>query len=110
MKTETTLFFNAILKENRPMSDFLSADFTFLNGLLARHYGIAGVEGPDFRRVQLDTAERGGILSQASVLTVTSYPTRTSPVIRGKYVLQNILGTSSPPPPNVPVLDEGSVG
>ncbi len=111
MKTETTLFFNAILKENRPMSDFLSADFTFLNGLLAKHYGIEGVEGPDFRRVHLDTAQRGGILSQASVLTVTSYPTRTSPVIRGKYVLQNILGTPPPPPPpNVPALDESAVG
>ncbi len=111
MKTETTLFFNAILKENRPMSDFLTADFTFLNGLLAKHYGIEGVEGPDFRRVPLDTPQRGGILSQASVLTVTSYPTRTSPVIRGKYVLNNILGTPPPPPPpNVPALDESSVG
>ena len=111
MKTETTLFFNAILTENRPMSDFLNADFTFLNGLLAKHYGIEGVEGPDFRRVELDTAQRGGILSQASVLTVTSYPTRTSPVIRGKYVLNNILGTPPPPPPpNVPALDETSVG
>lgn len=111
MKTETTLFFNAVLKENRPMSDFLTADFTFLNGLLAKHYGITGVEGPDFRRVQLDTPQRGGILSQASVLTVTSYPTRTSPVIRGKYVLNNILGTPPPPPPpNVPALDEASVG
>jgi mono/diheme cytochrome c family protein len=111
MKTETTLFFEAILKENRPMSDFLSADFTFLNGLLSKHYGIEGVEGPDFRRVKLNTAQRGGILSQASVLTVTSYPTRTSPVIRGKYVLKNILGTPPPPPPpNVPALDEAAVG
>jgi hypothetical protein len=109
MKTETTLFFNAVLKENRPMSDFLTADFTFLNGLLAKHYGITGVEGPDFRRVQLDTPQRGGILSQASVLTVTSYPTRTSPVIRGKYVLNNILGTPPPPPPpNVPAGADGS--
>ena len=111
MKTETTLFFDAILKENRPMSDFLTADFTFLNGLLAKHYGIEGVDGPDFRRVELDTAQRGGILSHASVLTVTSYPTRTSPVIRGKYVLNNILGTPPPPPPpNVPALDEAAVG
>lgn len=111
MKTETTLFFNAILKENRPMRDFLTADFSYLNGLLARHYGIEGVEGPDFRRVELSTAQRGGILSHASVLTVTSYPTRTSPVIRGKYVLNNILGTPPPPPPpNVPALDEASVG
>lgn len=111
MKTETTLFFEEILKKNRPMVDFLDADFTFLNGLLAKHYGIEGVTGPDFRRVDLSTAQRGGILSHGSVLTVTSYPTRTSPVIRGKYVLQNILGTPPPPPPpNVPALDEESVG
>ncbi len=111
MKTETTLFFEAILKENRSMAEFLDADFTFLNGLLAKHYGIDGVDGPDFRRVDLVGGERGGILSHASVLTVTSYPTRTSPVIRGKYVLQNILGTPPPPPPpNVPALDEEAVG
>ncbi|HEX5084280.1 MAG TPA: DUF1592 domain-containing protein [Blastocatellia bacterium] len=111
MKTETRMFFEAMLRENRPLSDFLDARFTFLNETLAKHYGIEGVTGPEFRRVDLKTDQRGGILSQASVLTVSSYPTRTSPVIRGKYVLQNILGAPPPaPPPDVPVLDEGAVG
>jgi len=111
MKTETWMFFNAILSENRPLSDFLDARFTFLNDLLAKHYGIDGVAGPGFRRLDLNTEQRGGILSQASVLTVSSYSNRTSPVIRGKYVLQNILGAPPPPPPpNLPVLDEEAVG
>ncbi len=111
MKTETRMFFDAVLRENRPLSDFLDAKYTFLNDRLAKHYGIAGVTGPDFRRVELASDERGGILSQASVLTVSSYPSRTSPVIRGKYVLQNILGTPPPPPPpDVPALDEAAVG
>ncbi|MEP7336825.1 MAG: DUF1592 domain-containing protein [Acidobacteriota bacterium] len=111
MKTETRMFFEAMLRENRPLSDFLDARFTFLNELLAKHYGIEGVTGPDFRRVELKTSERGGILAQASVLTVSSYPTRTSPVIRGKYLLQNILGAAPPPPPpNVPTLNEEAVG
>ena len=111
MKTETRMFFESILRENRPLSDFLNAKYTFLNERLAKHYGIDGVTGPDFRRVDLTTDQRGGILAQASVLTVSSYPTRTSPVIRGKYVLQNILGTPPPPPPpDVPALDEEAVG
>jgi mono/diheme cytochrome c family protein len=114
MKSETRLFFEAILRENRPVSEFLDAKFTYLNETLAKHYGISGVTGPDFRRVELDAlpaAQRGGILSQASVLTVSSYPTRTSPVIRGKYILQNVLGTPPPPPPpDVPLLDETKVG
>lgn len=111
MRTETRLFFESILKENRPMSEFLDAKYTFLNERLAKHYGIDGVKGPDFRRVDLTTNQRGGILTHASVLTVSSYPTRTSPVIRGKYVLQNILGTPPPPPPpDVPSLDEEKVG
>jgi hypothetical protein len=93
------------------VSEFLDARFTFLNELLAKHYGIAGVTGPDFRRVELTTDQRRGILTHASVLTVSSYPTRTSPVIRGKYVLQNILGAPPPaPPPDVPALDEEAVG
>jgi hypothetical protein len=100
-----------MLRENRPLSDFLDARFTFLNGPLAKHYGIEGVHGPDFQRVELETDQRGGILSHASVLTVTSYPTRTSPVIRGKYVLENILGAPPPDPPaDVPALDEAAVG
>ncbi|MBK7926132.1 MAG: DUF1592 domain-containing protein [Bryobacterales bacterium] len=111
MKMETRLFFENILRNNRPMSEFLSADYTYLNDRLARHYGIAGVDGPEFRRVQLATDQRGGITSHASVLTVSSYPTRTSPVIRGKYVLSNILGSPAPePPPDVPALDEAAVG
>ncbi|MEP7274629.1 MAG: DUF1592 domain-containing protein, partial [Acidobacteriota bacterium] len=111
MKAETRMFFEAMLRENRPLSDFLDARFTFLNERLAKHYGIDGVTGPEFRRVELKTEQRGGILAQASVLTVSSYPTRTSPVIRGKYLLQNILGAPPPPPPpDVPTLDEESVG
>lgn len=111
MKQETSLFFDAVLRENRPLTDFLDADYTFLNERLANHYGIEGVKGAEFRRVELKTDQRGGILSHAGVLTVTSYPTRTSPVIRGKYVLENILGAPPPaPPPNVPALDESGVG
>jgi mono/diheme cytochrome c family protein len=111
MKTETRMFFEAMLRENRPLSNFLDANFTFLNETLAKHYGIEGVTGPEFRRVELKTDQRGGVLSQASVLTVSSYPTRTSPVIRGKYLLENVLGAPPPPPPpNVPTLDEEAVG
>jgi hypothetical protein len=109
MKTETTMFFEHVLRENRPVSDFLNADYTFLNERLAAHYGIAGVSGPEFRKVALTTNRRGGVLSQAGVLTVSSYPTRTSPVIRGKYVLQNLLGMPPPPPPaDVPALEESA--
>jgi mono/diheme cytochrome c family protein len=111
MKTETRMFFEAMLRENRPLSNFLDANFTFLNETLAKHYGIEGVTGPEFRRVELKTDQRGGVLSHASVLTVSSYPTRTSPVIRGKYLLENVLGAPPPPPPpNVPTLDEEAVG
>jgi hypothetical protein len=111
MKTETALFFEHVLRENRPIDEFINADYTFLNERLAAHYGIAGVTGPEFRRVPLTTNQRGGVLSQAAVLTVSSYPTRTSPVLRGKYVLQNILGAPPPPPPpDVASLDEGGIG
>lgn len=111
MAEETRLFFEEVLRKNLSASTFLNADFTFLNETLARHYGITGVEGPDFRRVQLDGRQRGGILTHASVLTVSSYPTRTSPVIRGKYILENIFGAPPPPPPpDVPLLDEEKVG
>ena len=95
MKTETRMFFDAILRGNRPISEFLNARYTFLNETLAKHYGIEGVEGPEFRRVELTTDQRGGILSQGSVLAVSSYPTRTSVVIRGKYILQNVLDRKS---------------
>ena len=111
MKQETRLFFDSMLRENRPLSEFLDAPFTFLNERLANHYGIDGVRGPQFRRVEIDTPQRGGILSHASVLTVSSYPTRTSVVIRGQYILNNILGSPAPPPPpDVPLLDEAAVG
>ena len=115
MKEETRLFFDHILRQNRPITEFLSANYTFLNERLAGHYGITGVAGAEFRRVELTAdngaAQRGGVLSQAGVLTVSSYPNRTSVVIRGKYVLTNILGTPPPPPPpDVPALDEAAVG
>jgi hypothetical protein len=111
MKLESRLFFDHILRENRPLSEFLDARYSYLNERLAKHYGIPGVTGPEFRRVELATDQRGGILSQASVLTVSSYPTRTSVVLRGRYILNNILGSPPPPPPpDVPQLDEKSVG
>ena len=111
MRTETRMFFNHMLKENRPISEFLNARYTFLNDALAKHYGIDGVTGPAFRRVDLTNDQRGGILTQASVLTVTSYPSRTSVVLRGKYLLDNIFGAPPPAPPaDVPALDEAAVG
>lgn len=110
MQRETLLFFDSILREDRSIFDFIDANYTFLNQRLAEHYGISGVTGPEFRRVTLDSPQRGGILTQASVLTVTSYPTRTSPVLRGKFLLANILNAPPPPPPaGVPRLkEEGS--
>lgn len=111
MRTESEMFFAAILREDRSVLELLDADFTFVNARLARHYGLKGVEGDQFRRVSLPAGgqeavrARGGVLTQAAVLTVTSNPTRTSPVKRGKWVLENILGTPPPdPPPNVPML------
>jgi hypothetical protein len=107
LKTETRMFFDAILRENRPIGEFITARYTFLNEFLAKYYGIDGVTGPEFRRVNLTTDQRGGVLTHGSVLAVSSYPTRTSVVIRGKYILQNILGTPPPPPPaNVPALEQ----
>jgi hypothetical protein len=108
MLKESELFFEAMVKEDRSILDFLDADFTFLNERLARHYGISGVRGDQFQRVHLTGDQRGGILTQASILTVTSNPTRTSPVKRGKWILENLLGTPPPPPPpDVPELKEG---
>ena len=111
MAMETKLFFAAVLAEDRPISDFIDGPYTFVNGLLAGHYGIDGVEGESFRRVELTTDERSGIFTQASVLTVTSYPNRTSVVLRGKYLLDNVLAAPPPgPPADVPGLDEAAVG
>jgi Protein of unknown function (DUF1592)/Protein of unknown function (DUF1588)/Protein of unknown function (DUF1585)/Protein of unknown function (DUF1587)/Protein of unknown function (DUF1595) len=112
-RSETELFFESILKEDRSVVDLLNADYTFLNERLAKHYGIPNVYGSNFRRVTLpNDSVRGGLLGQGSILTVTSYANRTSPVQRGKWVLENILGTPPPPPPpNVPPLtDENPVG
>ncbi|MBA0088945.1 MAG: DUF1592 domain-containing protein, partial [Acidobacteria bacterium Pan2503] len=109
MKQETELFFGSILREDRSVVDLLTADYTFLNERLARHYGIPGVYGSEFRRVHLYDEARRGLLGQASILTVTSYPARTSPVQRGKWILTNILGVPPrPPPPNVPELKDNS--
>ncbi len=111
MKTETRLFFENILRNNLPISDFLNARYTFLNEGLAKFYGLDGVKGNEFRKVDLTDPRRGGVLSQASVLTVSSYPTRTSVVLRGKYVLDNILASPvPPPPPDIPILDEAATG
>jgi cytochrome c551/c552 len=103
---ETEMFFDAVLRENRPVTDLLSADFTYLNQRLAEHYGIPNVYGSQFRRVSLTGSDRGGLLGQGSILTVTSYPNRTSVVQRGKWVLENLLGTPPPPPPpDIPALE-----
>ena len=110
-RTETRMFFQYVLSENRPLTDFIDARYTFLNEHLAKYYGVPGVKGPDFRKVDLDTDQRGGVLTQGSVLAVSSYPNRTSPTIRGKYILNNLLGTPPPPPPpDVPALDVSKVG
>ena len=95
MKRETNLFVEAVFREDRSILDFIDAPFTYLNGPLARHYGIAGVSGEEFRRVDLDGEQRSGLLTQGAILTVSSYPTRTSPPVRGKWVLENLLGARS---------------
>ena len=111
MAKEVEMFFAAVVKDDRPISDFLHADYTFLNERLARHYGIAGVTGDQFRRVPLADPRRGGVVTMASTLTVTSNPTRTSPVKRGKWILEEILGTPPPPPPpNVADLPDDGDG
>ena len=108
LRRETELFFESIMREDRSVIDLLNADYTFLNERLARHYGMPFVHGDHFRRVTLpDGSVRGGLLGQGSILSVTSQPNRTSPVVRGKWILENILGVSPPaPPPDVPELDE----
>lgn len=108
MKRETEMFFSHILREGRPALELLTADYTFLNNRLAKYYGLPEVEGAEFRRVELgENRQRGGLLSQGTFLVVTSNPTRTSPVKRGMFVLENLLGTPPPPaPPEVPELEE----
>ncbi len=110
-RQETELFFESILREDRSVLDLLRANYTFLNERLAKHYRIPNVYGSQFRRIALDEAsERGGLLRQGSILTVTSYATRTSPVVRGKWILDNLLGVPPPPPlPDVPTLKDNTV-
>mgnify|MGYP001193694334 FL=1 len=106
---ETELFMANMIKEDRSILDLIDADYTFVNERLAEYYGIDGVEGGYFRRVPLIGTGRGGLLGQGSILMVTSYPTRTSPVLRGKWVLENLLGSPPPPPPpDVPALDDSA--
>ena len=109
-RKETELLFETILREDRPLRELLTANYTFLNERLARHYGVRGVYGDRFRRVRVDGPRRG-LLGHGSILTVTSYPNRTSPVLRGVWILTNLLGTPPPePPPNVPDLPDNSNG
>jgi len=105
-RRETELFVESLMREDRSALDLLRADYTFLNERLARHYGVPNITGSHFRRVTLPPGNpRRGLLGQGSILTVTSYPDRTSPVVRGKWILENLLGTPPPPPaPNVPPL------
>ena len=111
MRQETEAFFDNVLRNNLSILDLLDAKYTFVNEKLANFYGIPGVKGPDFRKVDLTGTTRGGVLTQASVLTVSSYATRTSPVLRGKWILENFLNQPiPPPPPNVPALDETKIG
>jgi hypothetical protein len=109
---ETQMFMESMLREDRSVLDLLRADYTFLNERLARHYGIPNIYGSHFRRVTLNDESRMGLVGQGSLLTVTSYPTRTSPTFRGKWLLENILGSPPPPPPDaVPSLkDRGADG
>ena len=106
LERETDLFISSVLHENRSVTELLSADYTFLNGRLAKHYGIPNIEGSYFRRYTFPKdSVRGGLLGQGSILTLTSYSTRTSPVLRGKWVLENLLDSAPPPPPpNIPAL------
>ena len=111
MKREIEMFINSIFREDRSVVDLLNANYTFVNERLAAHYGIANVRGDEFRRVTLTDPNRFGLLGKGAVMMVTAYPNRTSPVLRGAYILENILGTPpSPPPPNVPPFKENKEG
>ena len=111
MRQETEMFFQNLISKDLSLLDMVNGKYTFLNEKLAQLYGIPSVKGPEFRRVDLAGTPRGGVLTQASVLTVSSYATRTSPVLRGKWILENFLNEPiPPPPPNVPTLDEAKIG
>jgi Protein of unknown function (DUF1592)/Protein of unknown function (DUF1588)/Protein of unknown function (DUF1585)/Protein of unknown function (DUF1587)/Protein of unknown function (DUF1595) len=107
MRAETLMFFDTIIREDRSVLEILDAPYTFVNERLAAFYKIGGVKGPQMQRVRRDDPVRGGVLGQASILTATSFPHRTSPVLRGKFILEELLGADvPPPPPDVPVLNE----
>lgn len=111
VQRETEMLFEHIVRNNRSIIEFLDADYTFVNERLARHYGIPNVSGEGFRQVTVDTSQRGGLLGHASILTVTSNPTRTSPVKRGKWILETLFNAPPPEPPaNVPELADGATG
>ena len=111
MRQETEFFFEHVVREDRSILEFLDADYTFVNERLARHYEISGITGEAFQKVSLDPRQRGGLLGHASILTVTSNPTRTSPVKRGKWILENLFAAPPPEPPaNVPELADGKSG
>ena len=110
-RRETELFFESVVREDRDVMDLLTANYTFVNERLAKHYNIPNVYGSQFRRVTLTNDARRGLLGQGSILSVTSVPTRTSPVMRGKWILENLMGTPPPaPPPNVPALKDQAQG
>jgi hypothetical protein len=111
MRQETQLFLNAVFRENRSILDFIDGKFTYVNGPLARYYGIAGIDGEQFQKIELDGVQRSGIVTHASILSISSYATRTSPVLRGKWVLDTLLGAPPPPPPDdIPALEEKDLG
>ena len=110
-RTETEMLFGSVIREDHNVVDLLTADYTFVNERLAQHYGMPNIYGNHFRRVTVKDPARRGLLGQGSILTVTSYPNRTSPVLRGKWILENIMGTPPPaPPPNVPPFPETEEG
>jgi hypothetical protein len=111
MRRETEMFVDHVIRADRSVLDFIEGRYSFLNERLARHYQVANVVGPEFRRVDLTGTPRAGVLTQGSVLTVSSYSTRTSPVLRGKWVLDNLLNAPPPEPPNdVPSLEDSKIG
>ena len=111
MREETVLFFDAIVREDRSVLEVIDADYTFVNERLAAHYKIDGVKGPRCGASSWTDPARGGVLGHAGILTVTSFPHRTSPVLRGRWVLEELLGAEvPPPPPDVPVLNERQKG
>jgi mono/diheme cytochrome c family protein len=111
MRRETGMFISSVFRENRSVLDFIDGRYSYMNGPLARYYGISGIDGEAFQRVELDGEQRSGILTHASILSISSYATRTSPVLRGKWVLDTLLGAAPPPPPDdIPPLVEKDLG